>query len=81
MNGPFARVGAARGRLDPASPEADRSAFAPPRSTLAAMASSRRRRDQTITRFEMLCVLVVLLSIAGLIAWIITHAGGGHFLL
>jgi hypothetical protein len=38
----------------------------------------RRQRDQRIGVLEIVCVLLVLLAIAALIAWIVTNAGGGH---
>ena len=46
-----------------------------PRST-----ESRPRKSQHVTGFERVCVMVVLLAIAALIAWVITQAGGGHML-
>jgi hypothetical protein len=41
--------------------------------------SRSRRKQEPVTALEIVCVLLVLLSIAGLVAWIITQAGGGHF--
>jgi hypothetical protein len=38
----------------------------------------RSQRDQRVGVLEIVCILLVLLAIAGLIAWIVTNAGGGH---
>jgi bacteriorhodopsin len=38
---------------------------------------SRRRRPDHVSAFEIVCVLVVVLSLIALVAWIVGTAGGG----
>jgi hypothetical protein len=42
------------------------------------MAGRRQRRDQHVGVLEIVCILLVLLAVAALIAWVVTQAGGGH---
>lgn len=47
------------------------------------MAYHSRRRPQGRQRLgavEIVCIVAVVLAIAGLVVWIMTQAGGGHML-
>ena len=44
--------------------------------------SSRRRRDgihERVGAVEIVCIILAVAAIIGLVVWIITNAGGGHF--
>ena len=47
---------------------------------MAYLARKPRKRDDRIGPVEVICILVVLAAIAGLVAFIIVNAGGGHLL-
>ena len=40
----------------------------------------RSERERHLGRIEVVLILVCVAAIAGLVAWIIANAGGGHFM-
>ena len=40
-----------------------------------------QRRDPHVGPLEIVCILLVLLAVAAVIAWVVTNAGGGHNLV
>ena len=39
------------------------------------------RHSRELTRFDVVVILIVVAAIAGMIAWVIANAGGGHNLI
>jgi len=43
-----------------------------------ALAGRQRSREERLNNLvEVICVVLVLVAIGGLVAWIVTHSGGG----